>query len=163
MSTGSLGLGVSAAAGMALAAKLEGSPRRVYCLVGDGELQEGIVWEAAMAASHYRLDNLLVIVDNNGMQIDGDVRDVMSPYPIRDKFERFGFAAADVDGHDFADIRKAYAWARGVGGRPCAIVAKTVKGKGVPFMENSAAWHGKAPSNEEYEAALAALGEGEES
>ena len=154
MSTGSLGQGISTAAGMALAAKVQGNPCRVYTLLGDGEIQEGQVWEACMFASHYKLDNLCIIIDNNGLQIDGNIADVMSPYPILDKLEAFGFEAVEIDGHDFEQIEAAFAQARTVKGKPFAIVMKTVKGKGVSFMENNAGWHGKAPNDAEFEIAM---------
>ena len=157
MSTGSLGQGVSAAAGMALAAKYQGKNCRVYTLLGDGEIQEGQVWEAFMFAHHYKLDNLCVIIDNNGLQIDGDVADVMSPYPILDKLRAFGFEAVEIDGHDFDQIEAAFARARETKGAPFAIVMKTVKGKGVSYMENNAGWHGKAPNDEEFEIAMKEL------
>lgn len=154
MSTGSLGQGVSAAAGMALAAKYRGMDCRVYTLLGDGELQEGQVWEAFMLACHYKLDNLCVIIDNNGLQIDGRVADVMSPYPIPDKLKAFGFEVAEIDGHSFEQLEEAFARARAVKGAPFAIVMKTTKGKSVSFMENQAGWHGKAPNDQEYEIAM---------
>ena len=154
MSTGSLGQGISTACGMALAAKVKGKTNRVYTLLGDGEIQEGQVWEACMFASHYKLDNLCVIVDNNGLQIDGNVADVMSPYPIVDKLEAFGFHTQAIDGHDFQAIEAALETAKTVKGRPCAIVMKTVKGKGVSFMENQAGWHGVAPNDQQYEQAM---------
>ncbi len=157
MSTGSLGQGVSAAAGMALAARYQGKDCRVYTLLGDGEIQEGQVWEAFMFAHHYKLDNLCVIIDNNGLQIDGPVDQVMSPYPIADKLKAFGFAAAEIDGHDFEQIESALAAARQTKGVPFAIVMKTIKGKGVSFMENQAGWHGKAPNDEEYAIAMKEL------
>ena len=157
MSTGSLGQGVSTACGMALAAKVKGKTNRVYTLLGDGEIQEGQVWEACMFASHYKLDNLCVIVDNNGLQIDGNVADVMSPYPIVDKLEAFGFHTQAIDGHDFQAIEAALETAKTVKGRPCAIVMKTVKGKGVSFMENQAGWHGVAPNDQQYEQAMSEL------
>ena len=157
MSTGSLGQGVSTAAGMALAAKHKGMDCRVYTLLGDGEIQEGQVWEACMFAAHYHLDNLCVIVDNNGLQIDGEVAKVMSPYPIVDKLESFGFHVMAIDGHDFEQIEKAMEEAKTVKGQPCAIVMKTVKGKDVSFMENLASWHGVAPNKEQYEQAMAEL------
>ncbi len=157
MSTGSLGQGISTACGMALAAKVKGKSNRVYTLLGDGEIQEGQVWEACMFASHYSLDNLCVIVDNNGLQIDGDVAKVMSPYPIVDKLEAFGFRVYAVDGHDFQQIGKALDAAKTVEGKPCAIVMKTVKCKGVSFMENLASWHGVAPNDAQYEQAMAEL------
>jgi transketolase len=157
MSTGSLGQGVSVAAGMALAAKKQGQDVRVYTLLGDGEIQEGQVWEAFMFASHYKLDNLCVIIDNNGLQIDGKIEDVMSPYPIVDKLEAFGFQVASIDGHDFDQIEAAMEQAKATKGKPFAIVMKTVKGKGVSYMENNAGWHGKAPNDEEYAQAMAEL------
>ena len=157
MSTGSLGQGISAAAGMALAAKHMGKSCRVYTLLGDGEIQEGEVWEAMMFAHHYKLDNLCVIIDNNGLQIDGNVADVMSPYPIADKLRAFGLGVKEIDGHDFDQLEAAFAEARATKGTPFAIVMKTVKGKGVSFMENQAGWHGKAPNDQEYETAMAEL------
>ena len=157
MSTGSLGQGVSVAVGMALAAKHTGKTNRVYSLLGDGEIQEGQVWEACMAAAHYKLDNFCIIVDNNGLQIDGNIADVMSPYPIVDKFLAFGFHTVAIDGHDFEQIEKALADAKKVKGQPCAIVMSTVKGKGVSYMENNAGWHGKAPNDAEFEQAMAEL------
>ena len=157
MSTGSLGQGISAACGMALAAKKQGKQNRVYTLLGDGEIQEGQVWEACMFASHYHLDNLCVIIDNNGLQIDGEVAKVMSPYPIVDKLESFGFHVMAIDGHDFEQIEAAMNEARTVKGQPSAIVMKTVKGKGVSFMENLASWHGVAPNQAQYEQAMAEL------
>ena len=157
MSTGSLGQGISAACGMALAAKVKGKSNRVYTLLGDGEIQEGQVWEACMFASHYKLDNLCVIIDNNGLQIDGDVAKVMSPYPIVDKLEAFGFHVEAIDGHDFEAIEKALNTAKTVKGQPSAIVMKTVKGKDVSFMENNAGWHGVAPNDAQYEQAMAEL------
>ena len=157
MSTGSLGQGISTACGMALASKIKGKTNRVYTLLGDGEIQEGQVWEACMFASHYKLDNLCVIIDNNGLQIDGDVAKVMSPYPIVDKLEAFGFHTQTIDGHDFEAIEAALETAKTVTGRPCAIVMKTVKGKDVSFMENLASWHGVAPNDAQYEQAMAEL------
>lgn len=157
MSTGSLGQGVSAAAGMALAAKYRGMDCRVYTLLGDGEIQEGQVWEALMLAHHYKLDNLCVIIDNNGLQIDGRVADVMSPYPIPDKLKAFGFEVAEIDGHSFEQMEEAFARARATKDVPFAIVMKTTKGKGVSFMENQAGWHGKAPNDQEYEIAMTEL------
>ena len=154
MSTGSLGQGISCAVGMALGLKHQGKSARVYTLLGDGEIQEGQVWEACMAASHYKLDNLVVIVDNNGLQIDGDVAKVMSPYPIADKLEAFGFHTIAIDGHDFDQMEQAFAEAKTVKGKPTAIVMKTIKGKGVSFMENNAGWHGKAPNDAEYAQAM---------
>ena len=157
MSTGSLGQGVSVATGMALAAKHTGKANRVYSLLGDGEIQEGQVWEACMAAAHYKLDNLCIVVDNNGLQIDGNIADVMSPYPITDKLESFGFYVQAIDGHDFDAIEAAFANAKATQGKPSAIVIKTVKGKGVSFMENDAGWHGKAPNDAEYAQAMTEL------
>ena len=157
MSTGSLGQGISTACGMALAAKVQGKTNRVYTLLGDGEIQEGQVWEACMFASHYKLDNLCVIIDNNGLQIDGNVADVMSPYPIVEKLEAFGFHTQAIDGHDFESIEAAMETAKTIQGRPCAIVMKTVKGKGVSFMENQAGWHGVAPNDQQYEQAMSEL------
>ena len=157
MSTGSLGLGISAAAGMALAAKINGADYRVYTIVGDGESEEGQVWEACMFAAHYKLDNLCVVIDWNGLQIDGPVAEVMNPTPHDKKLEAFGFHVISIDGHDFDQIAAAFAEARTVKGKPTAIVAKTVKGKGVSFMENQVKWHGSAPNDEQYEQALAEL------
>ena len=157
MSTGSLGQGISAAVGMALGAKHQGKDFRVYTLLGDGEIQEGQVWEACMAAAHYKLDNLVVVVDNNGLQIDGDVAKVMSPYPIDAKLAAFGFHVECIDGHDFDQIEAALNKAKTVKGQPCAIVMTTVKGKDVSFMENNAGWHGVAPNKEQYEQAMAEL------
>jgi transketolase len=157
MSTGSLGQGISTACGMALAAKVKGKDYRVYTLLGDGEIQEGQVWEACMFASHYKLDNLCVIIDNNGLQIDGNVADVMSPYPIVDKLEAFGFQTYAIDGHDMQAIEGAMNAAKAVKGKPCAIVMKTVKGKGVSFMENNAGWHGVAPNDAQFEQAMSEL------
>ena len=157
MSSGSLGQGVSAAVGMAIAAKISGDDYRVYTLLGDGEIQEGQVWEAAMLASHHKLDNLLVIVDNNNLQIDGEITKVNSPYPIDKKFEAFNFHVINIDGNDFDQIDAAFKEAKSVKGRPTAIIAKTVKGKGVSFMENQAGWHGKAPNDEEFKIAMADL------
>ena len=157
MSSGSLGQGISAAVGMALSAKLTNDDYRVYTLLGDGEIQEGQIWEAAMWAGHRKLDNLVVIVDNNNLQIDGSIEDVCSPYPIDKKFEAFNFHVINIDGNDFDQIRAAFKEARETKGMPTAIIAKTVKGKGVSFMENAAGWHGKAPNDEEYEIAMADL------
>lgn len=157
MSSGSLGQGVSAAVGMAAAGKYDKKDYRVYTLTGDGEIQEGQIWEAAMWAGHRKLDNLVVIVDNNNLQIDGSVEDVCSPYPIDKKFEAFNFHVINIDGNDFDQIRAAFKEARETKGMPTAIIAKTVKGKGVSFMENAAGWHGKAPNDEEYEIAMADL------
>ena len=159
MSTGSLGQGISAACGMALAGKLKKQDYRVYTLLGDGEIQEGQVWEACMFASHYHLDNLCVIVDNNGLQIDGDVAKVMSPYPIDAKLEAFGFHVRMIDGHDFDAIEQALNEAKTITGKPSAIVMHTVKGKDVSFMENNADWHGVAPNDAQYEQAMAELKE----
>ena len=158
MSSGSLGQGISAAVGMALSAKLSNDDYRVYTLLGDGEIQEGQVWEAAMFAGHRKLDNLVVIVDNNGLQIDGKIEDVCSPYPIDKKFEAFNFHVINVaDGNDMDQLKAAFEEARATKGMPTAIVMKTVKGKGVSFMENQAGWHGKAPNDEELTIALADL------
>ena len=157
MSSGSLGQGVSVAVGMAAAGKYDKKDYRVYTLTGDGEIQEGQIWEAAMWAGHRKLDNLVVIVDNNKLQIDGSVEDVCSPYPIDKKFEAFNFHVINIDGNDFDQIRAAFKEARETKGMPTAIIAKTVKGKGVSFMENAAGWHGKAPNDEEYEIAMADL------
>ena len=157
MSTGSLGQGISTAVGMAMAAKYTGKTNRVYTLLGDGEIQEGQVWEACMSAAHYKLDNLCIIVDNNGLQIDGNVKDVLSPYPIVEKLEAFGMKVIAVDGHSFEELDKAFAEAKATTGKPTAIVMTTIKGKGVSFMENDAGWHGKAPNDAEYEQAMAQL------
>lgn len=154
MSTGSLGQGISCACGMALGAKYQKKSFRVYSLLGDGEIQEGQVWEAAMMASHYKLDNLCIFVDNNGLQIDGNIADVMSPYPIDEKFRAFGFHVEVIDGQSFEQIEAALNTAKTVKGQPCAIIMKTVKGKGVSFMENNAGWHGKAPNDAEFEIAM---------
>ena len=157
MSSGSLGQGISAAVGMALSAKVFGDSFRVYTLLGDGELQEGEVWEASMFASAKKLDNLCVIVDNNNLQIDGTIEEVNSPYPIDEKFKAFGFHVINVNGHDFDELRSAFAEAKTVKGQPTVIIMKTVKGKGVSFMENNAAWHGSAPNDEQYAVAMADL------
>ena len=157
MSSGSLGQGISAAVGMALSAKLSNDDYRVYTLLGDGEIQEGQVWEAAMLASHRKLDNLVVIVDNNGLQIDGAIDEVCSPYPIDKKFEAFNFHVINVDGHDFDALDAAFKEARETKGQPTAIIAKTIKGKNVSFMENQASWHGSAPNAEQYAVAMADL------
>ena len=157
MSSGSLGQGVSAAVGMALGAKLRGKGYRVYTLLGDGEIQEGQVWEAAMFAGPRKLDNLVVIVDNNGLQIDGRIDDVCSPYPIDKKFEAFNFHVINVDAHDFDDLRRAFKEARETKGMPTAIIAHSLKGKGVSFMEGQASWHGTAPNDEQYAVAMADL------
>ena len=157
MSTGSLGQGVSAACGMALAAKYKKQSNRVYALLGDGELQEGEVWEAAMFAAHYKLDNLCVLADLNGLQIDGPVAEVMDPGPVDEKFKAFGFFVQVIDGHSFEALEAAFAAARAEKGRPSAILLKTTKGKGVSFMENNVGWHGKAPNDAEYEQGMAEL------
>lgn len=157
MSSGSLGQGVSAAVGMALSGKLRGKDYRVYTLLGDGEIEEGQVWEAAMFAGYRKLDNLVVIVDNNGLQIDGPVDQVCSPYPIDRKFEAFNFHVICIDGHDFGQMERAFAEARETKGMPTAIIAKTLKGKGVSFMEGAVGWHGAAPNDEQYETAMADL------
>ena len=158
MSTGSLGQGFAASTGMALANRLDKKESRVYVLLGDGELQEGIVWEAAMSAAHYKLDNLVAIIDWNGLQIDGANDDVMTVRPIDEKFKSFGWNVIMIDGHDFSQITDAFASARNCKGRPTAVVAKTCKGKGVSFMENNAGWHGKAPNEEEAKQAVSELG-----
>ncbi len=157
MSSGSLGQGISAAVGMALSAKMREKDYRVYTLLGDGEIQEGQVWEAAMFAGHRKLDNLVVIVDNNGLQIDGKIDDVCSPYPIDEKFAAFQFHVINVNAHDFDDLRKAFREARETKGVPTAIIAHSTKGKGVSFMENQASWHGTAPNDEQYAVAMADL------
>lgn len=157
MSSGSLGQGLSVANGMAIAGKLDKKDYRVYCILGDGEIDEGQVWEAAMTANHYKLDNLCVIVDNNGLQIDGSTNEVMDLCSIADKFRAFGFETIEIDGHKFNEIREAFVEAKQNKGKPTAIIAKTVKGKGVSFMENKAGWHGKAPSEEEYNTAISDL------
>lgn len=157
MSSGSLGQGISAAVGMAIGAKLSGDDYRVYTLLGDGEIQEGQVWEAAMLAGHRKLDNLVVIVDNNGLQIDGNIADVNSPYPIDKKFDAFNFHVINIDGHNFDEIAAAFKEAKEVKGKPTAIIAKTIKGKDVSFMENEASWHGAAPNEEQYAVAMADL------
>lgn len=158
MSSGSLGQGISAAVGMAIAGKLDHKSYRVYTLLGDGEIQEGQVWEASMLAGHRKLDNLVVIVDNNGLQIDGKIEDVCSPYPIDKKFEAFNFHVINVDdGNDMDKLRAAFEEAKTVTGKPVAIIAKTVKGKGVSFMEHQASWHGTAPNDEQYATAMADL------
>jgi len=154
MSSGSLGQGISAAVGMALSAKMDGKDYRTYCLCGDGEIQEGQIWEAAMFAGHRKLDNLVIIVDNNGLQIDGKIEDVCSPYPIDKKFEAFNFHVITIDGHDFDAIRAAFKEARETKGQPTCIITKTVKGKGVSFMENQSSWHGTAPNDEQYAVAM---------
>ena len=157
MSTGSLGQGISAAAGMALAAKLQKKDCRVYTLLGDGEIQEGQVWEAFMFAHLYKLDNLCAVIDNNGLQIDGPVAQVMNPYPIPEKLRAFGWEVREIDGHDFAQMETAFAAARETKGRPFAILMNTTKGKGVSYMEDNADWHGKAPNDQEFEIAMTEL------
>ena len=157
MSSGSLGQGISAAVGMAISAKLSGDDYRVYTLLGDGEIQEGQVWEASMLAGHRKLDNLVVIVDNNNLQIDGTIEEVNSPYPIDKKFEAFNFHVINVDGHDFDSLRAAFKEAKETKGMPTAIIAKTVKGKGVSYMENQVSWHGSAPNEEQYKVAMEEL------
>ena len=159
MSAGSLGLGISAACGMALAGKIDNKDYRVYTIIGDGESEEGQVWEAAMFASHYKLDNLCVILDLNGLQIDGPITEVMNPTPHDKKFEAFGFHVITIDGHDFNQIEAAFAEAENVKGQPTVIIAKTIKGKDVSFMENSVNWHGAAPNDEQHAAAIAELKE----
>lgn len=158
MSTGSLGQGFSVACGMAMASKLDNAPWRVYTLLGDGEIQEGIVWEAAMSAAHYKLDNLVAFLDYNGLQIDGEVEKVMNVGPAMDKFKSFGWNVIEIDGHDFDQIFAALDMAKETVGKPTMIIAKTVKGKGVSFMENNAGWHGTAPSDSDLEKALQELG-----
>jgi len=157
MTTGSLGQGLSTANGMALSAKLDKKDFRVYCALGDGEIQEGQVWEAAMSAGHYKLDNLCVIVDNNNLQIDGEIGEVMSPYPIDKKFESFGFKTIVINGHSFEEILNAFEIAKQTKNMPTAIIAKTIKGRGISYMENKAGWHGKAPNEEEYKMAIEEL------
>ena len=157
MSSGSLGQGSSAAVGMALAGKLDNASYRVYCVLGDGEVQEGQVWEAAMFAGARKLDNLVFVVDNNGLQIDGDIEDVCSPYPLPDKFKAFNFHVIEIDAHDFEQIDASFREARETKGMPTAIIAKSVKGKGVSFMENQASWHGSAPNDEQYAQAMEEL------
>lgn len=157
MSSGSLGQGISAACGMAMAAKMSGASWRVYAILGDGELQEGQVWEAAMFAAHHKLDNLIAVVDNNNLQIDGNVSDVCSVYPIDEKFRAFGWEVFAADAHDFESLDAAFTAARQVKGKPSVIVQKSVKGKGVSFMENQAGWHGKAPNQQQYEQAMEEL------
>ena len=157
MSSGSLGQGISAAAGMALSGKISSQPYKVYAILGDGEIEEGQVWEAAMFAAHYQLDNLVAIVDNNGLQIDGKISDVCSPYPITDKFKAFGWHVIEMDAHDFDSIEKAFNEAETVSQMPVAIIQKSVKGKGVSFMEDQVSWHGTAPNAEQYAAAMQEL------
>ncbi len=158
MTSGSLGQGLSAANGMAIAGKMDNKNYRVYCILGDGEIEEGQIWEAAMTANKYKLDNLCVIVDNNNLQIDGTIEEVMSSYPIDEKFKSFGFQVINIDGHNIQEIIDAFDVAKNVKGKPTCIIAKTIKGKGVSFMENKAEWHGKAPSEEEYKIAMEELG-----
>ena len=158
MSTGSLGQGFSVACGMAMAAKLDNAPWNVYALLGDGEVQEGIIWEAAMSAAHYKLDNMIAFLDYNGLQIDGDVESVMNINPIEDKFKTFGWNVITIDGHDFDQIFAALDMAKDTVDKPTMIIAKTIKGKGVSFMENQASWHGSAPSEEQLQQALSELG-----
>ena len=157
MTSGSLGQGLSAANGMAMASKLDQKGYRVYCLVGDGEIEEGQIWEAAMTSSHYKLDNLCVIVDNNNLQIDGEISEVMSVYPIKEKFQSFGFEVFEVNGNDIDELITVFQKAKTVKNKPTAIIAKTIKGKGVNFMENQVSWHGKAPKEEEYKLAIEEL------
>lgn len=157
MSSGSLGQGISVAAGMALSGKISNENYKVYTVLGDGEIEEGQVWEAAMFASHYKLDNLIAIVDNNGLQIDGPIDQVMSPYPITDKFAAFGWHVIEADAHDFDSLDKAFTEADSISGKPVVIVQKSIKGKGVSFMENQVSWHGSAPNAEQYEQAMAEL------
>ncbi len=157
MSSGSLGQGISAACGMALSAKISSDTYKVYTILGDGEIQEGQVWEAAMFAAHYQLDNLVAIVDNNGLQIDGRVKDVMSPYPIKEKFEAFGWHAIEIEAHDFDNLEKAFNEAECISSQPVVIIQKSIKGKGVSFMEDNVSWHGAAPNAEQYEQAVAEL------
>ena len=154
MSTGSLGQGISAACGMALSGKISSDTYKVYAVLGDGEIQEGQVWEAAMFAAHYQLDNLVAVVDNNGLQIDGKIGDVMSPYPIDEKFAAFGWHVITINGHDFDEIEKAFNEAETVLNKPTVIIQRSTKGKGVSFMENQCGWHGKAPNDEEYAKAM---------
>jgi len=158
MTSGSLGQGLSSANGMAIAGKMDNKNYRVYCILGDGEIEEGQIWEAAMTANKYKLDNLCVIVDNNNLQIDGTIEEVMSSYPIDEKFKSFGFQVINIDGHNIQEIIDAFEVAKNVKGKPTCIIAKTIKGKGVSFMENKAEWHGKAPSEEEYKIAIEELG-----
>lgn len=157
MSSGSLGQGLSVANGMAISAKLDNKPYRVYCILGDGEIEEGQIWEAAMASNKYKLDNLCVIIDNNNLQIDGSIEEVMSSYPIDQKFQSFGFHVITINGHDITQIKQALKEAKKIKGKPTCIIAQTTKGKGISFMENQAGWHGKAPNQEQYEQALKEL------
>ena len=160
MTTGSLGQGLSAANGMAIAGKMDRKDYRVYCILGDGEIEEGQIWEAAMTSSKYKLDNLCVIVDNNNLQIDGTVEEVMSPYPIDEKFRSFGFEIIKIDGHDIEEIIKAFEVARNIKEKPTCIIARTIKGKGISYMENQVGWHGKAPNEEQYKEAITELEKG---
>ena len=157
MTTGSLGQGISAAVGMAIAGKLDKKDYRIYCILGDGEIEEGQVWEATMSASHYKLDNLCLIIDNNNLQIDGSIKDIMSSYPIDKKFESFGFSVINIDGHNFDEIENAFIEAKKTKNKPTAIIARTIKGKGISYMENKVEWHGKAPNKELYEQAIKEL------
>ena len=157
MSSGSLGQGISAACGMALSGKISNAPYKVYAILGDGEIEEGQVWEAAMFAAHKELDNLVAIVDNNGLQIDGAVEDVCSPYPIKEKFEAFGWHVIETDAHDFNKLEAAFDEAEKIAGQPVVIIQKSVKGKGVSFMENQVSWHGSAPNAEQYNQAMEEL------
>ena len=157
MSTGSLGQGISAACGMALSGKLSNDFYKVYAILGDGEIEEGQVWEAAMFAAHYQLDNLVAVVDNNGLQIDGRISDVMSPYPIDEKFKAFGWHVISIDAHDFDAIEKAFAEAEKISGQPTVIIQRSIKGKGVSFMEDQVSWHGTAPNEEQYNQAMTEL------
>ena len=157
MTTGSLGQGLSAAVGMAIAGKMDKKDYRVYCILGDGEIEEGQIWEAAMSAKKYALDNLCVIVDNNNLQIDGTIEEVMSPYPIDEKFKSFGFEMVKIDGHNTQEILDAFDVAKHVKGKPVCMIAKTIKGKGVSYMENQVGWHGKAPNEEQYKMAMEEL------
>ena len=159
MSSGSLGQGISAACGMALSGKISNKPYKVYTILGDGEIEEGQVWEAAMFATQYKLDNLVAIVDNNGLQIDGKIEDVCSPYPITDKFEAFGWHVIEMNAHDFDDIERAFNEAETILNQPVVIVQKSIKGKGVSYMENNVSWHGAAPNAEQYEIAMKELNE----
>lgn len=157
MTSGSLGQGLSVANGMAIAGKMDGKDYRVYCILGDGEIEEGQIWEAAMASSKYKLDNLCVVVDNNNLQIDGTIEEVMSSYPIDEKFKSFGFQVINIDGHDIDEILKAFEVAKNVKEKPTCIIAKTIKGKGISYMENQVGWHGKAPNEEQYQTAMEEL------
>jgi len=157
MTTGSLGQGLSAANGMAISAKLDKKNYRVYCILGDGEIEEGQIWEAAMASSKYKLDNLCVVIDNNNLQIDGTIGEVMNSYPIDEKFKSFGFQVINIDGHNIEEIIKSFEVAKNIKDRPTCIIAKTIKGKGISFMENEVQWHGKAPNEEQYKQAIKEL------